>query len=68
MPTIRDTATVHPIKPVKGTRRSRGADHRKRTVTRQLVVNPEVLAAAKAARRPGKRIRIVSATEVRLEP
>lgn len=68
MPTIRDTAAVHLSEPIDGKRRRRAsAAHQRRAITtHQLEVDPQVMAAALAIKRPGQRLVIVSATEVRL--
>ena len=69
MPSIRDTATVRPSEPVEGKQRRRrpsAASQPRAVTTHQLEVDPQVMAAALAIKRPGQRLVIVSATEVRL--
>jgi hypothetical protein len=72
MPTIRDTATVRPTEPIDGQAvrrspsRASSTNRRRATTVRELVVDPAVMAAAEAVRRPGQRLVIISATEVRL--
>lgn len=55
--------------PIDGTRRRKRREPEKQRRPRlehRVVVHPAVMAAAKAALRPGQRLEIVSATEVRL--
>lgn len=71
---VRDTASVTVSTPVDGTRYRR----RRRVQTRKdrptmsmgttLTVHPEVMAKVHEVRRPGEKVVIVSATEVRLVP
>lgn len=72
MPTIRDTATVRPSEPVDGDARRRSpsrassSNTRRVTTTRHEVAPKALMDAARRAQRPGQRIVVVSATEVRL--
>jgi len=67
MSEVRDIATVRVTDPVRGMRRGRGKGRSPQAVTtRSVRVLPEVMAAAKAAMKPGQRLVIVSATEVRI--
>lgn len=65
---VRDSATVHVSEPVDGTKRRRAYAARqvRATTTHELRVDERVMAAARAVLRPGQRLVIVSATEVRL--
>lgn len=67
--TVREIATVTVLRPVDGTPRKKprkkGKAKPKAAVdTHAITVRPDVWAAAKAARREGERIVIVSETEV----
>ena len=66
-PTVRETAAVTVSKPVDGTRRRRASHTRRRlaVTTDQWQVDPRILAAAKAALRPGERLVLVAPGEVR---
>lgn len=74
MTVVRDTASVTVSEPVPGDARrkspSRGSatnTRRARNTTLDLSdVNPAVRKAALAARRPGERIHVISATEVEI--
>lgn len=69
MPTVRDTADLRFAEPVDVRRRYRPRqrpNEPRATTTRQVTVDPRVMAAAKAALRPGQRIVIEDAGTVRL--
>ena len=61
-------ATVTPLRPVDGTVKRRRRGKGKSGPLDHLVVHPEVMKMARARRRTGERIVIVSPTEVRLVP
>lgn len=66
---VRDTASVTVSTPVSGKRRRRSYPTRvtaQATTTHYVKVDPQVMAAAKEAIRPGQKIVIVSSTTVRL--
>jgi hypothetical protein len=69
-PTVRETATVTVKKAVDGTprrkRRGKGKARLLSTETHSIKVDPRVMAAARAAMRPGQRLVIVDAECVRL--
>jgi hypothetical protein len=66
-PTVRETASLTVSEPVDGTRRRRASHTRRRlaVTTDQWQVDPRILAAAKAALRPGERLVLVAPGEVR---
>ena len=70
MPTVRKQATVLVTEAVDGTprRRIRVTRRDRATMLRHVVVLPEVMAAARAVRRPGEDIVILSETRVELRP
>jgi hypothetical protein len=67
IPTVRETATVLVSEPVDGTRRRRASHTRRRlaVTTETWTVDPRIMAAAKAALRPGERLVLVAPGEVR---
>lgn len=70
-PVVRDIATVTVLKPVDGTRKrktrsDKGKARVKAALHTQITVDPRVMAAAKAAMRPGQRLVIVDSETVRL--
>ena len=66
LPVIRETASVTVSAPVDGTRRRRaGARRVLATTDRSEVVDPRIMAAARAALRPGERLVLVNSGEVR---
>lgn len=70
MPTIRDAAALRFSEPDKLKRRRRRSASSsispEAITTHQVTVDPAVMAAALRVKRPGQRVQIVSATEVRL--
>ena len=71
MPTVRKQATVMVTEPVDGTPRRRSPVTRRSRATTEarIRVRPDVMAAARAAMRPGERLAIIySETCVELRP
>lgn len=67
---VRDSVKLRFGQPIDGTktRRRQTTPRRRQTASYEIKVDPRVWAAAKAARRPGERLVIVSAECVRLVP
>jgi hypothetical protein len=68
--TVRDRATVTVTNPVDGTKRRRSRQP-KRTLARtekHIVPDKRVMEAIAQIKRPGERVKVVSATEVWLVP
>jgi hypothetical protein len=68
MPKVRDQATLRLSEPVSGKRRYKRnlpTNQSRASVVEVELVDPALMAAAQAALRPGERLVVVSATEVR---